>query len=99
MLMMVRPRRVGTFLMSRCSTGRKLSAVSRMSSASALVRSSIDSRSRLAISLLPGRADQHDLVSAVGLGQAHLDAFARCGRQVLADVVGPDRQLAMATVH
>ena len=39
-----------------------------------------------------------DGVGAVGLGQAHLDLLDQRGRQVLADEVGPDRQLAVAAV-
>jgi hypothetical protein len=34
----------------------------------------------------------------VGLGEAHMHALGVAGRQVLADVVGPDRQLAVAAV-
>src|SRR6478609_8802049 len=42
--------------------------------------------------------DAHDVLAAVVAGQAHLDLLAVAGREVLADVVGPDRQLAVAAV-
>ena len=48
--------------------------------------------------LSSGVADEEDPVGAVGLGELDLDPLAPRGRQVLADVVGPDRQLAMAAV-
>src|SRR5712692_3705164 len=38
------------------------------------------------------------LVEAVLLGQEHLDPLRRRGGDVLAHVVGPDRQLAVASV-
>src|SRR5712692_7588509 len=42
--------------------------------------------------------NDHRLVDAVLLGDEHLDAFRiRCG-DVLADVIGPDRQLAVSAV-
>ena len=44
-----------------------------------------------------GGADR-DLVDAVDLLDAHVDALVLRGRQVLADVVGADRQLAVAAV-
>ena len=40
-----------------------------------------------------------DLVDSVDLGQPDPDPLAGPGRDVLAHVVGPDRQLAVATVH
>ena len=43
-------------------------------------------------------ATQDDAVDLVDLVQLDLDAVAARGRQVLADVVGPDRQLAVAAV-
>src|SRR6266852_128418 len=42
--------------------------------------------------------NDHRLVDAVLLGDEDLDAFRVRGRDVLADVVGPDRQLAVAAV-
>ena len=50
------------------------------------------------LSPLLGLADEHDLVDLVDLDELHLDALVARGRQVLADVVGPDRQLAVAAV-
>ena len=44
------------------------------------------------------RLDDGDLVDAVDLLDADVDALAARGGQVLADVVGPDRQLAVAAV-
>src|SRR5919206_3529054 len=40
--------------------------------------------------------DQQDAVDLVHLDQLHLDALVAGGGQVLADIVGPDRQLAGA---
>ena len=48
--------------------------------------------------LPPPLPDEDDAVDLVDLEELHLDALAACGRQVLADVVGPDRQLAVAAV-
>src|SRR5581483_4685750 len=42
--------------------------------------------------------DEDDAVDLVHLEQLHLDALVARRRQVLADVVGPDRQLAVAAV-
>src|SRR2546430_15228773 len=42
--------------------------------------------------------DQQDAVDLVHLDELHLDALVARGRQVLADVVGTDRQLAVAAV-
>src|SRR3954452_9019993 len=39
-----------------------------------------------------------DLVDAIDLFDADVHALVACGRKVLADVVGPDRQLAVAAV-
>src|SRR5205823_62388 len=44
------------------------------------------------------RADEQDSVDLVDLDELHLDALVARGRQVLADVVGTDRQLAVAAV-
>ena len=46
----------------------------------------------------PRGRDEQDLVDLVHLDELHLHALAAGGRQVLADVVGTDRQLAMAAV-
>jgi aminopeptidase len=42
--------------------------------------------------------DQQDLVDLVDLDELHLDALVAMGGEVLADVVGADRQLAVAAV-
>src|SRR6266511_3774745 len=42
--------------------------------------------------------DEQDSVDLVNLDELHLDALVARGRKVLADVVGPDRQLAVAAV-
>src|ERR1700760_3805260 len=96
---MVRPRRVGTFLMSRRPTSAKLSARSRIASiasrstSSMLIRLFMRGSSR---ERLRGRGfgDRH-LVDPVGLLEADVDPLLAGGRQVLADVVGADRQLAL----
>src|SRR5438093_2000835 len=49
-------------------------------------------------SLLLGSRDQQDLVDLVHLDELHLDALVAMRGEVLADVVGPDRQLAVAAV-
>src|SRR6266540_2498645 len=54
--------------------------------------------SPMAVPLLFGVRDQQDSVHLVHLDELHLDALVARGRQVLADVVGPDRQLAVAAV-
>src|SRR5262245_16285708 len=98
------PRSVGTFLMARFPTSFIASAVSRISTISSGVRSAMPSRLRwlsavaatASMTLLP-RLDGH-LVDAIDLLQADLHTFLARGRHVLADVVGLDRQLAMAAV-
>src|SRR5919197_2885823 len=42
--------------------------------------------------------DEQDAVDLVHLDELHLDAIVARGRKVLADVVGADRQLAVAAV-
>src|SRR5258707_15505297 len=54
------------------------------------------SRTKAAYLLLAG--NDHRLVDTVLLGHEHFDALRVGGGHVLADVVGPDRQLAMASV-
>ena len=97
-LMMVRPRSVGTFLMSRSSTGQE--ALGRVEQQLDVgPREVLDADQ---VSLGHGHASlahEDDLVDAVALGDAHADALARGRGQVLADVVGPDGQLAVAAVH
>src|SRR5258708_285563 len=54
------------------------------------------SRTSTAYLLLAG--NDHRLVDSVLLGHQHLDALRVGGGHVLADVIGSDRQLAMASV-
>ena len=109
-----RPRSVGSFFTSRSSERSKLRAVPSRRETSSCVRSSIEMRwrrggsfggsrsSRMtrmsAISDPPRARDQQDLVDLVDLDELHLDALVARRRQVLADVVGADRQLAVAAV-
>src|ERR671935_1433290 len=44
------------------------------------------------------RGDEQDAVDLVDFDELHLDALVARGREVLADVVGTDRQLAVAAV-
>ena len=92
----MRPRRVGTFLMSRRPTSAKLSARSMIRSMSERSRSAIASRCFIAAP--PPLVAIVDLVDAVQLLDPHVDPLLARGRQVLADVVGADRQLAVAAV-
>ena len=93
----MRPRSVGTFLISRPETSAKLSARPRMRSMSSRERSSIDSRWRLMPGSSTAARDCH-FVDPVDLLDPDVDPLAAGGGQVLADVVGPDRQLAVAAV-
>src|SRR5919202_5155439 len=110
----VRPRSVGSFFISRSRLRSKLRAVASSRSTSSRERSRIEIRCRFgggvggskssrmtrisAIALLFARRDQEHLVDLVHLEELHLDALLPRGREVLADVVGPDRQLAVAAV-
>src|SRR4051795_123256 len=51
-----------------------------------------------AMRLLLGFGDEKDSVHFVHLDELHLNALAAGGRKVFADVVGPDRELAMPAV-
>ena len=93
----MRPRRVGTFLMSRRPTSAKLSARSRIASISSRSTSSIASRCFMPAPPRSWLGDRH-LVDPVDLLEADVDPLLARGRQVLADVVGADRQLAVAAV-
>src|ERR687895_129762 len=109
-----RPRRVGSFFISRSSARSKLRAVPSRRSTSSRVRSMIEIRCRRAggwggrrssritcrspIGLLLAALDQKNAVDLVDLDELHLDALVARGRQVLADVVGANRKLAVAAV-
>src|SRR5919199_6721469 len=110
----VRPRSVGSFFTSRSSERSKVRAVASSRSTSSRPRSRIEIRCRRgggaggsrasrargvsAKGLLLRRGDEQDAVDLVDLEQLHLDALAARGREVLADVVGADRELAVAPV-
>src|SRR6476469_4246974 len=90
----VRPRRAGTFLITRVPTSRNDSAVSRIRVTSVALRSCIDSR----CSFTSPCPLHHDPVLAVELGDEHPDVIGASRRNVLPDEVGSDRQLAMAAI-
>src|SRR5262245_1365724 len=77
-----------------------------MRSTSSRVRSATDRRWRRGVAEARGSdmgsvlalADEEHSVALVDLDELDLDALVAPGREVLADVVRPDRQLAMATV-
>src|SRR5712692_1766427 len=96
---MVLPRRAGTFLISRVAISSSDAAVSMSSVISAASRSRIASRSfRVhAMSGLLGFFDD-DAILPVVLAHPHGDTLARGGGQVLADVIGSDRQLAVPAI-
>ena len=93
----VRPRSAGSFLIGRSASERSSSAVSRTSSASSRLRSPALSRWRF-MPTPPGGAQDGHGVDVVDAGQGHPDPLHQRGREVLADEVGPDRQLAVAPV-
>src|SRR5919202_6160414 len=115
MLTTVLPRSVGSFFSSRSSERSKLRAVASSRSTSSRSRSPIEIRCRRGGSFGGSRSsrmtrisaigaylrcgDQQDLVDFVDFEKLHLDALVPVGREVLADVVGADRQLAMAAVR
>src|SRR5436309_14287992 len=94
--MTVLPRSAGTFLMSRSEISLKDAAVSRMLVISPAETPSSPSRCRCVNAMLTSSPFDHDLVHAVRLGDPDLHLLAARGGDVLADVVGPDRQLARA---
>src|SRR4051794_28762267 len=102
----VRPRRVGTFLRSRCMTDSKPSAVCRMRSTSSRSRSATEIRWRRSCGGFGGessttllfRADEHDAIDLVDLEQLDVHPLAAGGGQVLPDVIGADRELPVAAV-
>src|SRR5262245_21201070 len=101
--MTVFPRSVGTFLMSRSEISLKEVAVSRIAPISSAGTPSSPSRCRC-VNVMPVPSSSlahdrdHDLVQAVRLGETDVDLLAPRRRQILPDVVRPDRQLAMPAV-
>src|SRR5690348_9005713 len=103
----VRPRSAGSFLIGRSASERSSAAVSRTSCASSRLRSAALSRCffigapaevrALRAVSWSGSSDRH-LVDAVVLLEPDRDRLDQGGGQVLADEVGPDRQLAVASV-
>src|SRR5438132_4581920 len=61
-------------------------------------RSSRMTRISAVMAPLLWRWDEQNAVDLVHLDELHLDALVAGGRKVLADVVGPDRQLAVPAV-
>src|SRR5437667_4912599 len=96
--MTVLPRSAGTFLMSRSEISLKDAAVSRMLVISPAETPSSPSRCRCVNAMLTSSPFDHDLVHAVRLGESDLNLLAARGGDVLADVVGADRKLAMTPV-
>ena len=98
----MRPRSAGTFLISRSAT----SANARRLGEDPLDRVAVEILDREQVIALRyaaqprtrARRRDRDLVDAVELGDAHVHVLGARGRQVLADVVGADRQLAVAAV-
>src|SRR5436305_5751656 len=109
-----RPFSVGSFFTSRSMLRSNVRAVASSRSRSSRVTSLIEMKCRFggsaggrrssrmtwisAIVRLLRVRDQQDAVDLVDLDELHLDALVARGRQVLADVVGPDRQLAVSAV-
>src|SRR5437870_12435207 len=96
--MTVLPRSAGTFLMSRSEISLKDAAVSRMLVISPAETPSRPSKCRCVNPMLTSSRFDHDLVHAVRLGEPDLHLLAARGGDVLADVVGADRELAVAAV-
>src|SRR5436190_12523659 len=97
----VLPRSAGTFLISRVPTCLNASVVSRTK----LISSAVSSR-RPRRSLRVQRVVMSSSFSfqpsairfVVDFLQAHLNLFPHRGRQIFSDVIGPNRQLAMAAI-
>src|SRR6185436_742159 len=96
---MVLPRSAGTFLISRPAISCSEAAVSTSRTISAASSSRIVTRS-FRVQPMSGllRLFDHDPVLAVVFSQAHRDALALRGGQVLADVVGANGELAVSAV-
>src|SRR5262245_16908535 len=109
-----RPLSVGSFFTSRSRLRSKVRAVASSRSTSSRVRSLIEMKCRFgggaggrrssrmtrmsAIVTLLRYGYEQDLVDLVHFDELHLDALRTGGRKVLADVVRPNRKLAVATV-
>src|SRR5918999_4848018 len=109
-----RPFSVGSFLTSRSRLRSNVRAVASSRSMSSRVTSLIEMKCRRggraggrrssrmtrisAIVTLLGCRNEQDAVDLVHLDELHLDALGARGRKILADVVGPDGQLAVAAV-
>src|SRR2546428_1430358 len=96
--MTVLPRSGGTFLMSRSEISLKDAAVSRMLVISPADTPSSPSRCRCVNAMLTSSPFDHNLVHAVRLGEPDLHLLAARRGNVLADVVGADRELAVTAV-
>src|SRR5262245_9123806 len=96
--MIVFPRSAGTFLMSRSEISLNDAAVSRMAMISSPGTPSSPSRCRCVNAMVPPSALDDDLVHAVRFREVHRDTLAAGGGEVLADVVGTNRELAVAAV-
>src|SRR5215831_15074421 len=96
---MVLPRSAGTFLISRPAISCSEAAVSTNSTISAASSSRIVTRS-FRVQPMSGllRLFDHDPIFSIVFSQAHRDGLAPGCGQVLADVVGADRQLAVAAI-
>src|SRR5919206_4651323 len=109
-----RPLSVGSFFTSRSRLRSNVRAVASRRSTSSRVTSLMEMKCRFgggaggrrssrmtrisAMAPLFWRWYEQDLVDFVHLDELHLDALVTRGRKVLADVVGPDRELAVAAV-
>src|SRR5205809_4785737 len=109
-----RPLSVGSFFTSRSRLRSNMRAVARILSTSSRVTSLIEMKCRFgggaggrrssrmtrmsAIVTLLRYWDEQDLVDLVHFDELHLDALRARGRKVLADVVRPNRELAVAAV-
>src|SRR5215470_10955771 len=96
---MVLPRNAGTFLISRPAISCSEAAVSTSSTISAASSSRMVTRS-FRVQPMSGllRLFDHDPVLSIVFSQAHRDALAPGRGQILAAVVGANRQLAVAAI-
>src|SRR5918912_1780237 len=113
MLITKRPLSVGSFFTSRSRLRSNVRAVASSRSRSARVTSRIEMKCRraggsggrrssrmtwMSPMVLLWFGDEQDLVDLVDLDELHLDALVARRRQVLADVVGADRELTVSAV-